>query len=336
MEKQFKHGMVLGKFMPPHNGHLFLINYALNHCDILEVFVCSLKSEPIEGKLRYEWLSEIYKGLDFINIHWVQDENPQTPEEHADFDDFYRIWCNTVYSRTSDLDVIFTSEDYGFEFANRLGIEHRLVDIKRDTVPVSGTAIRNNPFKNWQYIPRIVKPYFKKKIAIMGPESTGKSTLTKKLAKYYNGDLIEEYGREYTDDKPAKNLDVFDFEQIAEEQSHRVKEVIANGKATTIFVDTEALITYSFGLMYMGNKFSSKLITKLIHDQDFDLTILCNVDVPWVDDGTRDFKNHRSIHFNMIKFLLDLYGKPYVVINGDDYEDRFNQAKNEINKLIHY
>jgi NadR type nicotinamide-nucleotide adenylyltransferase len=334
MKKQFKHGLVLGKFMPLHNGHLFLINYALLKSDVVELLVCSLKDEPIEGKLRYEWLKEIYKDVDNLNIHWVQDENPQTPEEHCDFDDFYRIWCNTVNSRVTNLDVIFTSEDYGFEFADKLGVEHALVDIERDTFPVSGTAIRLDPFINWQFIPPIVRPYFKKKIVIVGPESTGKSTLTKKLAKHFEGDLIEEYGREYTDTIPAKFLTTKDFEIIAREHKSKIDNTLKYGKSNMIFIDTESFVTFSFGRMYLGGDFSSKLITKIMNAQDFDLILLCNPDVPWVDDGTRDFENKRHLHYKLIEFLLQIYNKKYIIIKGDDYDDRFEQAKQEVNKLL--
>ncbi len=58
-----------------------------------------------------------------------------------------------------------------------------------------------------------------------------------------------------------------------------------------------------------------------------------NVDVPWVNDGTRDFPNERDIHFNKIKSSLELLGKNFVVINGN-YEKRFELAKKYCDSLI--
>ena len=332
--KKYKHGLVLGKFMPPHYGHLYLIDTALEQSEKVDLLICSLESEPIPGKLRYSWLCELYSTYDNLTIHWIAEDLPQSPEEHGDIDDFYNVWCDVVDSKVDTLDVIFTSEEYGEEFAGYLGIKHHMVDLDRVEVPTSGTEIRNNPGVEWEYLPQVVKPYFKRKIAIVGPESTGKSTLTKILAKHFNGDFVEEYGREYTDEIPAKTMDISDYEEIATEHFNKVNDTIKNGYEQLIFVDTDALITYSFGKMYMGKDFSSKEITKIIHDEEYDLFLLCSPDVPWVDDGTRDFKKERIIHFNMIRFLLDIYGKPYVIINGDNYEDRFEQAKEEVFKVL--
>lgn len=159
MEKKFERGLVLGKFMPPHNGHLHLINSAVEQCEKVFVMICSLKNEPINGFLRYNWLRIIYDGQKNIEIIHVEDENPQKPEECDSVDTFYNdFWVPTVWDRVKKLDVIFTSEEYGDEFASYLGIKHVLVDIKRETYPVSGTKVRNNADKYFNFIPDEVKP----------------------------------------------------------------------------------------------------------------------------------------------------------------------------------
>jgi len=333
--KKFKRGMVLGKFMPLHNGHIYLINTAIKHSEHVDIFMCSLESDPIPGFLRHQWMKEVFGKIPNVTIHWVRDENPQSPEEYGDFRGFYDIWINTVYSRTSDLDGIFTSEDYGDEFAHELGIEHHLVDIDRVKHPISGTKVRNNAIENWDLIPNMVRRYYKKTFVVMGPESTGKSTLTKQLAEHYDGDLVEEYGREFTDENPAKEMSEKDFETIAIEHNIRIENMLDNGVKPYLFVDTEAITTYSFGKLYLGDKFSSDIIAEIAYNQEFDLTLLCNIDVPWIDDGTRDFPNKREWHFNAYKEILEdeEYPSNYVIINGD-YDVRFEQAKDEIDKLI--
>lgn len=325
--------MVLGKFMPLHNGHKYLIDTAIELSEHVDIFVCSLKSDPIDGRTRFLWMLDSYGDVPNVTIHPVTDENPQTPEEHGNFKEFYDIWTNTVYSRTKDLDVIFTSEDYGDEFAHELGIKHHLVDLRRVTHPVSATMVRNHPYRSWDYIPQPVKPYFKKKVVIMGPESTGKSTLTEKLAKHFNGDTIDEFGREFTDVKPAKQMTKEDFEEIAIIHDANLKDVIKNGEKKMVFIDTEAITTYLFGKLYLGSTFGSKKIAKISHTQEFDLILLCDIDVPWVNDGTRDFPHRREEHFNMIKEYLDNGSIPYVIIKGS-YEARFEQAKEEVLKLF--
>jgi len=333
MGKKFKNGMVLGKFMPLHNGHIYLIDTAIENSEHVDIFMCSLESEPIPGKIRHEWMQSLYGGRKNVTIHWVQDENPQTPDECESFEKFYRIWCSTVYTRVGDLDVIFTSEEYGEEFANELDIEHYLVDIERGTYPVSGTKVRNNAIEYWDLIPKVDRRYYKKTIVVMGPESTGKSILTKKLAEYYDGDLVEEYGREFTDENPAKAMTIKDFETIAIEHNKRIEDMLENGDKPYIFIDTEAITTYSFGKLYWGNQFKSDIIVEIASKQNFDLTLLCDIDVPWVNDGTRDFPDKRQWHFDYYEKMLEGTNVNYKVIYRN-YDMRFEQAKDEIDKLI--
>ncbi|MEO5811714.1 MAG: AAA family ATPase, partial [Rhodanobacter sp.] len=182
-----------------------MINTAASQCEKLFVIIGSLKSEPINGILRYNWLKMIFEDNKNIEIIHCTDENPQKPEECESLDVFYNeFWVPSVYNRVVSLDVVFTSESYGDEFAKYLGIEHVLVDIERKTYPVSGTKVRNNTAEYWDMIPDVVKPYYSKRIVVMGPESTGKSTLIKELAHHYSVDYLEEYGRTYTN--PRTNI----------------------------------------------------------------------------------------------------------------------------------
>lgn len=331
--KKYKHGMVLGKFYPPHNGHLYLIEEAIKQCYRVTIFLCTQPSESIDADIRYNWMSDIIqkKGWDVTFIH-IKDELPQHPDP-LDLDNFYDIWCNEVNSRVHDLDVVFTSEKYGDEFAEYLGVEHVLIDLPRLTHSVSVTSIRSNPIENWEHIPDVVKPYFKKKIVIVGPESTGKTILTNKLAKYFGGDIIREYGREFTNNKPATKMNIKDFETIAEIHKSKIDDVITNGDNPLIFIDTEAITTYLFGGLYLGkHNFSSEKIVDIIFDQIFDLILLCDIDVPWVDDGTRDFPNKRKEHLKDIKNALKMFEFDYKIIRGN-YDERFELAKKYVKQL---
>lgn len=334
MEKKFNKGLVLGKFMPPHNGHLHLINTAAEQCDKVFIMVCSLKNEPINGILRFNWLKHIYEDQKNIEIVHCTDENPQKPEECESLDTFYTdYWVPSVWERVKDLDVIFTSEEYGDEFASYLGIKHILVDINRDTYPVSGTKVRNNPEKHWKFIPDEVKPYFTKRIAVMGPESTGKSTLVLQLAYEFGTNYIPEYGREYVEKYvQGTDLQVDDFFKIAETHNDILLEKHLVVRRPLLIADTEAITTKLFGKMYIEG-YNDPRVDDIIADQWFDLYLLMDIDIPWVDDGTRDFPNDRQRHFNMIKDELDRLGRKYVIIKGN-YNERFEQAKEICNSLI--
>lgn len=193
-----RHGLVLGKFLPPHRGHQYLFDFARAYCDRLTILVCSLRNEPIPGELRHRWVAEMCPHAEVL---LVDDENPSEPHEHPEF---WRIWTDTVRRRVpTGPDVVFTSEDYGNELARRLGAEHVIVDRAREMVPVSGSAIRRQPLRFWDYLPECVRPNYLKRVVVFGPESTGKTTLCRQLAAHYSTVWVSEYARGYLDHKAA-------------------------------------------------------------------------------------------------------------------------------------
>lgn len=330
---KYENGLVLGKFYPYHLGHKYLIESALKQSLQVYVMVCSLENEDIPGYLRYRWIKNDYAKNSRVHVIWCRDEMPQTPDECESKDQFYNnYWVPAVYLRIKELDVVFTSESYGDEFAQYLGVEHVLVDIDRKKYSVSGTLVRNNPFEMWDYISMPVKSYFKKKIVVVGPESTGKSTMVKKLAYFFNSNYVEEYGRTYTDTvKPARNLNENDYCIIARNHAANVLKGFRSKPCDFLFVDTEAITTKLFAELYLQD-FRSVYIDKIIDKQDFDLYLLLDINVPWVDDGTRDFQNQRKNHFDMIETELKLRRLPYVVVSGKSYNERVTNAISQIIK----
>jgi HTH-type transcriptional repressor of NAD biosynthesis genes len=326
MEKKFKNGLVLGKFYGLHKGHLHLIDSAFEQSENVHVLMCSLKSETISGVDRFHWLTEIYKDNPNVNIIHITDENPQYPEEHPDF---WEIWYNTVYNNVEELDVVFTSEDYGVPFSKVLKIEHVLVDKDRLTVPISGTMVRSNPLSQWEFIPKISRGYFQKKIVIIGAESTGKSTMVENLAEYYNCKMIEEYGRTYTEPiGDLYELTVKDMENIATEHYDQVHRHDSD-PTKFLFVDTEAITTKVFGQIYIDENFHSDVIEDVIKKQDYDFYFLLENDVPYINDGKRLPEDFRSVSNKKLKEELEKYNINYVSVSGN-YEERFEKIKNHI------
>ena len=332
MAKKFKNGLVLGKFMPPHYGHFYLIDVAASQCETLYVMVCSDESQPIEGEFRFKWVRDYYQKTDGIKVIWCKDKNPQYPSECESVDVFYKkYWVPSVYNHIKELDVVFTSEAYGDEFAEYLGIKHVCVDQARKYVPISGTEIRNNPIDNWKYIPKLVRPYFTKRVVLMGPESVGKSTLVKRLAMHYDVEYTEEYGRLHSLLKGDKPWTTYDFDVIAIQHLMYVEDGCLAGRKVH-FVDTEAITTKVFGEMFLGNEFDSTVCDDIIKHQKYDLYLLLDVDVPWINDGTRTFSEGRREHFERLKEELTKKGVNFVVISGT-YEERFQKAVEEVDKL---
>lgn len=318
-------GLVLGKFMPPHKGHMHLLDTALNGCDELTIVVCTLKREPIAGQLRYRWVRELYPTARVV--HLADDTIPQEPSEHPDF---WNIWKDTLKGiHPEHIDYVFTSETYGERLAAELGATHKCVDIDRSAVPTSGTKVRENPMREWEYIPDIVRPYFAKSVLVTGPESCGKSTLTAQLAKHFNTIGVQEYAREYLE-KISYDFDINDLNIIAARQFDAC--FAARQKCNKVFFsDTSAVETHIYAKHYLGN--SSPIIDGFLH-QKWDLTLLLTPEVPWVSDNQRNLPHYRWEMYEQFCRLLTAMGHNVVVIDSSSFGYRFNSAVTAVEEKV--
>lgn len=320
--KRYKKGFILGKFLPPHQGHVYLIQSAMKQVEELTVLVCTVQKEPIPGILRYQWMKELIPDAKIIH---VSDEVPSYPHEHPDF---WEIWTQLL-KRVIDIEteIFFSSENYGDEVAKRLGIKHILIDLERQAVPISASAIRRDPIANWNFIPDNVKPYFVKRIVLTGPESTGKTTMARLLAEYYKTIWVEEYGREYFVNKGTK-LILEDIGEIAKGQIKKEDEGVLKANKF-LFCDTDLIVTQIWSEIYF--KACPKEVVEHSQERKCDLYLLMDIDMPWEDDGTREFPHLREWHFKRIKDELEIRGLNYLVVFGN-YEERLKTCITFINK----
>ena len=147
-------GLIIGKFMPPHAGHLYLFAAARAQVDDLDVVLFSKPHEPIPGDLRLAWLRELAPNATVRHV---------TREHRVDFHDAqaWDFWVRAIRDiLPRDPDVVFSSENYGDELARRLGARHVAVDPGRCHVPISATQIRARPLTYWRYLPALVRRYY--------------------------------------------------------------------------------------------------------------------------------------------------------------------------------
>lgn len=320
--------MILGKFLPPHQGHQYLIDFARAQVDHLTVLVCSIEREPIAGHLRFEWMKELYPDL---NVVHVTDENPQEPHEHSDF---WSIWIRSIRRFIPEgPDMVFTSENYGDELARRLGARHVLVDLYRSQVRVSGTKVREHPFDNWQYIPECVRPYFVKRVAIVGPESTGKTTLAAKLAERFQTVWVPEFARGYLEEKyPPVSLDITrdDIEDIARGQAES-EDRLARKANRLLVCDTDLITTMIWSEYFLG--YCPDWIKQAGDARSYDLYLLADIDVPWVAEPQRVGDHLRPTFLRRLQCELESRHRRYKLISGS-YEERMQQAAQTIEALF--
>jgi HTH-type transcriptional repressor of NAD biosynthesis genes len=152
-----RRGLVIGKFMPLHKGHIALIYFGLKHCDELIVSMSYTLNDPISGEIRYLWLQKTFANHANIRIAVSIDD---FDDETLPLEDRTKIWATFIESKFPKIDVVFSSEDYGTPFSRYLQAELILFDQPRKLVPISATVIRNNPSKYLDFLPEVVKHYF--------------------------------------------------------------------------------------------------------------------------------------------------------------------------------
>lgn len=317
-------GLIIGKFLPPHLGHLFLIEQAQKHCEKLYVVVCSLASEPIPGKMRFQWMQQLLPDIQVLHL---AEELPSYPEQHKDF---WILWKNALTAILPQLpDVVFSSENYGDRLAAELGAHHEMIDLERTKYAVSATDIRNRPAEFWDFLPDVIKPYFIKRIVVTGPESTGKTTLSQKLAQHFNTVWAHEYAREYLDKKGRYVIEE-DIPHIA--RGHIELEQRLAGQANRVmFIDTDLITTKIYAGHYFGS--CPQFIIDQGKTREYDDRFMMNIDIPWVEDPQRDLGHRREEFLDIFKNEYTSIGFRYTMISGS-FEERFKAAICQTERIL--
>lgn len=314
-------GIVIGKFYPPHLGHSFLINYAIDHSDELTVLICDSPAYTIPAQVRQRWLQKIHPSATVKIIPDIHD------------DDNSEAWArHTVAFLGYTPDIVFSSEEYGDPYAQFMGCKHIAVDKARVTVPISATRIRADLLKEWEFLHPVVKGDLARRIVVVGAESTGTTTLAQDIANALRVPWVPEYGRLYSEAFMFTNHVWTDeeFTHIARQQQAMEKHV-ASQSGGVIVCDTNAFATTLWQERYMGS------ITKevqAIADRDIvTLYIVTGDEIPFVQDGTRDGEHIRhDMHQRFIE-LLAKQAVPVIVVAGSK-DERMQQALRGIHDSI--
>lgn len=178
--------------------------------------------------------------------------------------------------------------------------------------------------KNFRKVNKLLK-----RIAITGPESTGKSSLCRHLAKHYNTLWVEEYARSYIDDiKRPYNLD--DIIKIAKGQLINENR-IAEKASGVLFCDTELIVTK----IWSEHKFGvcPEWILNNIQNYKYDFYLLCNIDLDWEPDPQREHPNLRQYFFDLYKQELEKRDFNFGIVSGKG-DERLQNAIKLLNNLL--
>jgi len=167
-----------------------------------------------------------------------------------------------------------------------------------------------------------------KKIAITGPESTGKSSLAESLSLRFAAAWVSEYARVY-----LKKLDgayTFDDITLIAKGQAASEDLLSSGHSPFLFCDSDMLVCKVWQEYKYG--FCDPWVEKAFQERHYDLFLLCNTDLPWVYDPLREHPARRGELFSLYLQALESYNKPFIIISGQGTE-RLNMA---IDKILNF
>ena len=284
MSSKHRVGLIFGKFYPLHSGHIYLIEKALTQVDELHVI---LGCEAIRDKQlfeksrmpkqpqvsdRFSWLKETFKDRHNIHIH-ISDEtgiNYYPNGWHDWSDSIKRILSEHKIYPT----VVFTSESQDVKQHERyFGCPVIIIDADRDFVNISATQIRENPYQNWSYIAKAAKPFFVKKVAIIGRDKFNE--LPVQLANIYNTEYVSNgyinyIQREISTPENKRYLSENDYLRIAMLHVERMSKAAEDAnKLLFTSIDFDTLTKYYNQIFAKSNE----VLNGLKNSYQFDLVI---------------------------------------------------------------
>jgi len=296
---RFRLGLVVGKFAPLHHGHEWLVAQAAQQSErLLILSYTHPEFDRCDVPTRNHWLKQCFphhETLAFDNT-WLQAicarqglAYTPIPDNAAD-DIVHQRFLGWLLKDVLHVapNALFSSETYSEPCAAHLSqvlghtVHSVVVDLYRLKVPISASRIRSVPLAHLDWLSPVVKARFVWRVALLGGESTGKTTLAAALAKALGTCWVAEAGREVWDNKQGL-LTEPDLLDIAHQQIEREENALQHANRFLI-CDTTPLTTMGYALWMFGRA-DAELVR--LSQRSYDAIFLCEPNFPFVQDGTR-------------------------------------------------
>lgn len=332
---EYNCGIYGGSFNPLHLGHVRCIIQAANRCRRLIVVISEGKlRDEVDVRVRYRWVYQVTGHMDNVRIMILTDE---AASKEAYTEKYWLADAGKVKEFAGEpVDVVFCGSDYGRDsFWGKCYPGAALEVFERDQI--SSTELRRDIFGHWDWLPAVVRPYYVKRVLLIGGESTGKSTLTVNLANYYNTNYLEEVGRDISERSGTDLLMLpGDFTDIL--LQHKAREIEAVKQSNRVlFEDTDCLTTlFYIGFLEGGerekNAGLAEAVAALNH---YDLILFLEPDVAFVQDGGRSevIAGDRERYSRRIMEIYRGHGFCFEVVSGD-YQQRFLRAVALVDRMM--
>lgn len=330
MNKPFSTGVVIGKFMPPHLGHEYLFNFASLYCDELYILVDNFFGQTLSTSIRIDIIKKLMPNVHVLTFANFMPQDPTT-------DKFWDIWKHGIESTVGkQINVLIAAMDYGTQLSNVLNCTFIPIDIERNSIPISATMIRENPFKYWDFLTSPAKELYVKRIAVLGAESVCKTTAVKKLAKEFNTIFVPEYA-----ESVIARQGEFYPSNVSEFVQGQYNSELALKKFANklLFTDTTVVSTLVWADLCFGH-YDTDLE---FYVKDYDLVLVFDYkDTTWVYDEHRDFLDNeteitlcalREEYQEKLINKLNNFNIPFVLVEGD-YDTKYTTTKSLVEKLF--
>ncbi len=325
------HGLTLGKFSPLHKGHQLIIDTALAEMDKVTVIIYDApETTLIPLNIRANWLRNLYPQVKVIEAWDGPTEVGNTPEIKRQHENYIINKLN-IFGITH----FYSSEFYGEHISVALGAVNRLVNPSRKIIPISGMKIRENPFVCRKYIHPLVYRDLIANVVFLGAPSTGKTTITKRMAQEYGTVWMPEYGREYWEkNQVERRLSLAQLVEIAEGHLEREESLLYQANQY-LFTDTNALTTFMFSQYYHQTAVPKLIELANLASSRYDLVFLCNTDIPYDDTWDRSGDVNRKTFQKQIIGELLARKIPFIVLSGN-IETRVTKVKTILSQFQKY
>lgn len=344
-------GILIGHFEPLHLGHMRAILHACGQVETLYVFITP-HPQPnphftINLKDKARWLTMALADLPFVKVEIVADSNLSLLETVAD----------TAYT-TESLDAQLTKlvQNFSVQFPALATSEppvlfvdesHPIANLEL-ALPIicvphqnefDSQKIHANPALYWQAIHPHARASYTKTVAIVGGESSGKTTLLHKLVNYYGASYALEMGRVFVETDlggTELGMQYNDYPLMASDHEQAIRQAKQLALAPVTLVDTDFVTTQAFCEEYEGQ--THPFLTACIDTFKLDYTLLLANNTPWVADGMRSLgsQTQRERFENRLKQIFARHQITPFYIDSPDYQQRFLQAVAFIDENIFF
>lgn len=239
-------GLIFGKFYPLHCGHIYLIEKAASQVDELHIILGCEQARDLalfeqsgmviqpKVKDRLCWLQKTFKNRHNIHIHVLDEAGI------ASYPNGWQDWSDRVKTILSEHQIkptiIFTSDQQDIsKHQQYFGCEAKVIDANREFINISATKIRQQPYQNRAFIAQVAKPFFVKKVAVIGHKLDKLDKLPNQLANVYNTEYVSNGYTNYIHHQHVQcsqlSLTESDYIKIALLHAKRIDEAthVANG-----------------------------------------------------------------------------------------------------------